>query len=195
MMAITQPMYSEVLRTTGSYRDDEVLLFESEAKVRQVGKHALLLEKGQVARSLYYLLEGSVQQYEIASESENRVLDLHLAGEWFLNYESLIGQIPSRVFIEAFTDCRFIEISLEAVHYLTGKSIAFLQLNKVLQGALTRMAFYDQSMTPMQKYCAVLDHRPGLIQAFPLKMISSYLKMTPETLSRVKNAVANGGVS
>lgn len=194
-MSGTQAMYSEILRTTGNYRDDEVMLFESEARIRQVGRQALLLEKGQVARSLYYLLEGSVQQYEIASESESRVLDLHLAGEWFLNYESLIGQTPSRVFIEAFTDSRFVEISLETVHYLTGKSIAFLQLNKVLQGALTRMEFYDQSMTPMQKYCTVLEHRPGLIQAFPLKMISSYLKITPETLSRVRNAVANGGLS
>jgi len=188
-------MYSDILRATGSYLDDEVLLFEKQTRVRHVGKHEFLLRKDEVARSLYYLLDGAVQQYEIGSESGHNVIDLHVAGEWFLNYESLIAQRPSRVFIEAFADSQIIEISLEAVHYLTGKSTAFLQLNRVLEGALRRMQFFDQSMTPTEKYLSVLGSNPQMIQAFPLKIIASYLKVTPETLSRVRNAIASGAVS
>lgn len=188
-------MYSDILRATGNYLDDEVLLFGRQVRVRQIGKHEFLLRKGEVARTLYYLLDGAVQQYEIVSESEHNVIDLHVAGEWFLNYESLIGQRPSRVFIEAFADSRIVEISLEAVHYLTGKSTAFLQLNRVLEGAFKRMQFFDQSMTPTEKYLFVLSNNPRLIRTFPLKMIASYLKVTPETLSRVRNAIAKGAVS
>lgn len=188
-------MYAEILRATGNYLDDEVRLFEKEVTVREVQKRELLLRKGEVARSVYYLLEGAVRQYDILSEEELNVIDLHIPGEWFLNYESLVAQSPSRVFIEAFADCRFIELSLETVHYLTGKSIAFLQLNRILEGAFGRMQFFDRSMTPMEKYAFLLDHRPRLIQAFPLKTISSYLKVTPETLSRVRKAVASGGIT
>jgi CRP-like cAMP-binding protein len=188
-------MYSDILRATGNYLDHEVLLFEKQARVRQVGKHEFLLRKGEVARSLYYLLEGAVQQYDIVSESEHNVINLHVAGEWFLNYESLITQRPSTVFMEAFADSRIMEISLEAVHHLTGRSTAFLQLNRVLEGAFKRMQFFDQSMTPTEKYLSVLNHSPQLIHAFPLKIIASYLKVTPETLSRVRNAIANGAVS
>lgn len=188
-------MYSEILNTTGNYSQEELRLFERAAWVRKVLKQEMILPKGQVASSVYYLLEGSVMQYETVPDSVHQIIDLHMAGEWFLNYESLITQRPSRVSIEAFTDSTFVEISLESLHYLIGKSVAFLQLNRVLEGALTRMQFFDQSMTPMQKYNTILEHRPGLIQAFPLKMISSYLKITPETLSRVRNSVANGSVS
>lgn len=188
-------MYAEILRATGTYTDNEVLLFERAAKVRQVAKQELLLRKGDVARSIYYLLEGAVEQYEMASEFEHHVIDLHIAGEWFLNYESLIAQRPSKVFIEAFTECKLLEFNLETVHYLTGKSLAFLQLNKVLEGALARIQFFDHSMTPMEKYASVLAHRPQLIQAFPLKMIASFLKITPETLSRVRKAAARGAIS
>jgi len=47
-------------------------------------------------------------------------------------------------------------------------------------------------MTPLQKYQYILDHRPDLIQQFPLKIIASYLKITPETLSRVRDKLSKG---
>nr|WP_295924042.1 Crp/Fnr family transcriptional regulator [uncultured Dyadobacter sp.] len=188
-------MYAEILRATGHYTDNEVTLFTKQVRERQISKKEMLLKTGQTARSLYYLLEGSAQQYEMAGELGQNVIDLHVAGEWFLNYESLISQRPSRVFIEAYTDSRILELSLETVHYLTGKSVSFLQLNKVLEGALARMNFFDHGMTPVEKYRYILDHRPSLIQTFPLRLISSYLKVTPETLSRVRNGLAKRGIS
>jgi len=188
-------MYSEILRATGNYHDEEVRLFAERVRLHQVCKNALILEKGQTARSLYYLLEGAIQQYEIVSDSGPNVIDLHMAGEWFFNLESLVTQRPSRVCIEAYTNSKILEVSLETVHYLTEKSVSFLQLNKILEGALPKITFFDQSMTPLEKYKYILDHRPRLIQAFPLRMISSYLKVTPETLSRVRNSLAGGGVS
>jgi hypothetical protein len=48
-------------------------------------------------------------------------------------------------------------------------------------------------MTPLEKYQFVLQTRPQLVQVFPLKMIASYLKVTPETLSRVREKLARGG--
>lgn len=188
-------MYGDILRATGTYRDSEIELFEKEIRLREVGKNELLLRKGEIARTVCYLLEGAVRQYDILPESEHNIIDLHLAGEWFFNRESLISQRPSELFTEAYTDCRFIEISLETIHYLTGKSLAFLQLNKVLEGAFQRMQFFDQSMTPVEKYRHLLDNRPRLIQTFPLKIIASYLKITPETLSRARNAIANSVIS
>lgn len=176
-------MYAEILSATGHYSDDELRLFTEQVRMRQISKNALILEKGQTARSLYYLLEGSVQQYEPDSGSGHNVIDLHMADEWFFDYESLIAQRPSKVCIETYTDSNILEISLETVHYLTGKSVSFLQLNKILEGSLARMTFFDQSMTPLEKYRFLLDHRPGLIQAFPLKMIASYLKVTLKRLA------------
>ncbi|OJV22648.1 MAG: hypothetical protein BGO21_05695 [Dyadobacter sp. 50-39] len=188
-------MYAEILRTTGSYLDAEVEIFERMITVREVGKNTVLLQKGDIARSIYCLLEGAVRQYDVIPDAGHNVINLHIAGEWFLNYESLIAQRPSTVFIDTFADSRILEITLDAVHYLTGRSLAFLQLNKVLEGALSRMQFFDQSMTPVEKYRSILENRPGLIQAFPLKTISSFLKVTPETLSRVRNAAARGAIS
>jgi CRP-like cAMP-binding protein len=188
-------MYSEILRETGTYTDEEVMLFEEAVRSQHVARSAFLLHKGHVAKSMYYLLSGSIYQYEQVSGFDRNIIDLHIQNEWFFNYQSLISQRPSEFYIQAFTDSHILELSLETVHYLTGRSIAFLQLNRVLEGAMERMKFFDQSMTPAEKYTFILNNRPRLIQAYPLKMISSYLKLTPETLSRVRKSISRTDIS
>ncbi|SEI53893.1 cAMP-binding domain of CRP or a regulatory subunit of cAMP-dependent protein kinases [Dyadobacter sp. SG02] len=188
-------MFSEILRATGHYTDDEVRLFERAVRERRIPRKCVLLSKGEISKSICYLLKGAVWQYDAISETEINVTDLHVEKEWVLNYQSLLAQKPSAVNIEAFTDCHMLELSLEAVHYLVSRSIAFMQLNRVLERAVDKMQFFDQAMSPAEKYKFILDHRPRLIQAFPLKIIASYLKITPETLSRVRKSMAREGIS
>lgn len=188
-------MYSEILRATGTYTDEEVWLFEEAVIMRHVARNEFLLQKGQVTKSMYYLLSGSIYQYRQGSELDRNIIDLRVQSEWVFDYQSLISQRPSEIYVQTFTDCQILELSLDTVHYLTGRSIAFLQLNRVLEGGLERMKFFDQSMTPTEKYTFILNNRPLLLQAFPLKMISSYLKLTPETLSRVRKSISKKTIS
>jgi CRP-like cAMP-binding protein len=191
----SKPMYSQILRTTGTYTDEEVRLFEDAVSTRYVPRNEFVLRKGQMARSMYYLLSGCISQYEQVSELDRNIIDLRVQNEWFLDYHSLISQRPSETCIQAFTEIHILEFSLDVVHYLTGRSIAFLQLNKILEGASERLRFFEQSMTPAEKYAFILDNRPQLIQHFPLKMVSSYLKLTPETLSRVRKSITRTTIS
>ena len=151
-----EPMYSEILRATGTYTDAEVKLFEEAVTARRLNRNEVILHKGQVSKSIYYLLSGSVYQYEQVFELDRKIIDLRVQNEWFFDYQSLISQRPSETYIQAFTYCHILELSLDTVHYLTGRSIAFLQLNKVLEGASERLRFFDQSMTPAEKYAFIL---------------------------------------
>lgn len=186
-------MFEEILKTTGTYSDNDFQLFEQEVRVRHVKKNDVLLCKGDVARSIFFMLKGAARQYNIIAETEYNIIDLHLSDEWFFNLKSLVTQKPSEFFIEAFSNSSILEISLETVHYLTGKSLAFLQLNSILQGDVARLSFYDRSMTPLEKYQFILNTRPQLMQVFPLKIIASYLKITPETLSRTREKLTRNG--
>lgn len=42
--------------------------------------------------------------------------------------------------------------------------------------------------SPMERYSRVLKRSPQLFQEIPNKYIASYLRMTPETLSRIKKS-------
>ena len=44
------------------------------------------------------------------------------------------------------------------------------------------------TLSPRNRYNRVLERSPQLFQHIPLKYIASYLRMTPETLSRLRNS-------
>ena len=76
---------------------------------------------------------------------------------------------------------------MAAIHELIARSPVFLQLGKILEGAASRIHYLDNSMSPYERYNDLIKNRPLVQQMFTLKLIASYLNMTPETLSRVRS--------
>lgn len=58
-----------------------------------------------------------------------------------------------------------------------------------MESATERIHLFDNALNPIEKYNYILANKPELVQAFPLRMIASYLKITPETLSRVREKI------
>ena len=44
------------------------------------------------------------------------------------------------------------------------------------------------TISPSERLKRILERSPNLFQQIPLKYIASYLRMTPETLSRIRNS-------
>lgn len=154
---------------------------------RQLRKNELLLDQGQVCQSFYFISSGSAYQFRY-DDIEEKVMDLHVQKEWCLSYSSFISQAPSQNIIKVNSETRVFELNVYAIHELIALSPVFLQLGKILEGALSRTQYLDNSMSPSEKYNDLVKVRPLVLQMFPLKLIASYLNMTPETLSRVRSS-------
>ena len=87
-----------------------------------------------------------------------------------------------------FQNLKSFHWALIAFIFLCSKSQAFLQFGKILNQTKYRTSLYDSSLNPSDKYKFISNTKPELMRAFPLKIIASYLKITPETLSRVRAA-------
>ncbi len=160
-------------------------LFEKELKQRKVAKNEIILNEGVISQTIFYVVSGAIYQFKIDDIDEN-VIDLHIADDWCLSYTSFISQKPSTNTIKAYSTAEVLEISIESAHRLIQLSPSFFQLLKVLEHAVSRTHYIDDSLSPLQKYQHILTTRPKLLQEFPLKLIASYLGITPETLSRVR---------
>ncbi len=178
-------MINQVLENIGTFSSEELDLIQNQCNRRHLKKNEVLLEADQICTSIYFAVSGAFYQYRIIDIDEN-IIELHVENEFFLNYSSFISQKPSIDTIKAYVDSEILELTVYSLHKLIEISPVFLQLGKLLQPTTLRTQFFDDSMTPSEKYKYVLEHRPQLLQKFPLKYIASYLKITPETLSRVR---------
>ena len=175
----------DVLADIGQFSATEMALFEKLTTRKHFNKHDILLAEGEVCQTVFFILSGCFFQFQTGEITET-IIDLHVQKEWMFNQQSLTGQSPSTTIIKAFTKSEVIELSLYSLHCLIAKSQSFLSLSKVFNQVNGRTYLFDNSLNPAQKYQYIKETKPLAPQIFPIKMIASYLKIAPETLSRVR---------
>lgn len=175
----------EILAKVGTFTPLDVSLFEKHIKYRHLNKNEILLNEGEVSRSFYFLIRGALYQF-IQQEISEQIIDLHQEQEWIFNQHSLIEQLPSNTSIKAYCKTELMELTLENFHNLCAQQQTFLQFAKILNPASQRTHIFDNSLNPVERYDFIKKSKPKLVSTFPVKMIASYLKIAPETLSRVR---------
>ncbi|WP_276088646.1 Crp/Fnr family transcriptional regulator [Pedobacter sp. JY14-1] len=153
--------------------------------LKEIPKGDFLLRPSAVSNSIHFLIEGAAIHYD-GDGGDEGIFELYVKSDCMVGPGSFLSQQPSSQNIRAFSDSKILSLSIYALHELVGKSASYFQLGKVIQPSWFKAAFYDQDMSPDQKYAHLLEHKPEIVQQFPLKVIASYLKISPETLSRVR---------
>lgn len=178
-------MLQAALARIGRFDANNVALIEKLLVRKHFKRNEFLLTGGMVCKSVFLIVSGAAYQY-LVNDIEENVIDLYTENDWVMNYTSFVGQKPATTQIKAYTDCEVLEITIHVFHHLIEVSPVFFQLGKVMEQGMERVHYFDNSLTPLQKYNHLLATKPQLLQQFPLKMIASYLKIAPETLSRVR---------
>ncbi|KFC19620.1 Crp/Fnr family transcriptional regulator [Chryseobacterium sp. FH1] len=178
-----------MLEQFAHFSDVEIQFFNKNICKKYVDKSEILSKEGEVSKSIFFIVKGSFYQSYHNAREEEIITDLHLENEWAFNLESLVSQKPAKATLKAFERSEVMELTLDSLHTLINISNKFLQFNKLLISN-PKLRFYDENMNPAEQYNYILKTRPQLIQTFPLSMIASYLKMRPETLSRIRANVS-----
>lgn len=169
----------------GTFSDEQISLFLSKIKERPISKGELILDQGETCQELSFVVKGSFREYYRNDNLDDVIVNLFIPNDWMLNHSSFTSQKPSSNKIEAFDESEVFTINMHDLHDLIGKHPSFFALGKILETA----HFSASHKNPKERYLLLLNHRPDIIKKFPLKYIASYLEMTPETLSRVRNRI------
>jgi CRP-like cAMP-binding protein len=178
----------ESLQSFASFSDEELGIFESKLSLLEIPANTYLLQTGETCRAIYFLLEGSCV-HAITNDEKETVLNLYTPNQWLTDYQSFTSQKPALASIRAFADCRLAYLDIHSLHDLVQGSQSFFKAGRLLE----KMQYTDIStlhLTPDERYRDLVDNRPQLLQAFPLKLISSYLRLTPETVSRIRARIS-----
>jgi CRP-like cAMP-binding protein len=175
-----------ILDRIGKFSEEDVSLFESKCNKRQFAKNEILLNEGQYCKTAFYITSGAAYQFSWNDIDEN-IMGLYIEEDWCFNYYSFINRKPSNAIIKAYTDLEVLELKGDSIHELILQSPAFFQLGHLLEEPLKKIQYFESANTALEKHSHLFLSKPDLFQRFPLKMIASYLKIAPETLSRIRN--------
>lgn len=146
---------------------------------------------GSVDTNLYFVVDGSLRIYVMDGFEEN-ILRFGYKNNIIAALDSFISEKPSDLYIQAIK-----RTELKAIKKTT--YIDFMHSSpeniKVWQDMMEDLIYQQMererdilTSSPKERYNRVLARSPALFQEIPHKYIASYLRMTPETLSRIKKS-------
>lgn len=160
------------------------------SKILQLDKESRIVKEGQLADKTYFIAKGSARAFYLKDGKD--ITDWFAFENDFISaINSFFLNIPSPHFIEVLEPSTLLEISREDVLSLSDRYNEFDRLGKqivtktMLQ--LQQRVVSVQFESAGQKYENMLKIRPDITQRVPLTHIASYLGMTLETLSRIRN--------
>ncbi len=174
------------LRILGRFSDVELKKIESYVKVISLNKGAFLLREGHICQSIHFVEKGSLRHYHIDESGLDTTLNLFIETDWAFDYQGFLSQEPITSCLQASEDCLLLELNLYDLHKLIKESDSFFQIMRVLKMKVETQITDHLKQSSRDKYLNLISKKPQVIEKFQLKHIASYLGITPETLSRVR---------
>ena len=144
---------------------------------------------GTINTNLYYIISGALKIF-IINDSEENIIRFGYKNNFISALDSFISKQPSHLYIQAIKKTTLKSISKEKLDNFTQKDIENLKLwNCILQELALQQAEREIDIlttSPKERFLRVYKRSPQLFQEIPSKYIASYLRMAPETLSRLK---------
>jgi len=154
-------------------------------------KGEFIIREGEVEKNLYFIEEGAVRVFYL-TEFEEHVIRLGYKSSLINSLASYIKGTPSEFYIEALrkTSVRILPKKniVELVESDPGLLKGYTQLLEHLIAQQIEREIDLLITVPAERLNRVLTRSPHLFQEIPLKYIASYLRMTPETLSRLRKS-------
>jgi CRP-like cAMP-binding protein len=153
-------------------------------------KNHVLVKEGYSCDSLFYLLSGSARAYYL--KDGRQVTDwFAFEHDFICSINSYFLQLPSLHTIELGEATTLLRISKNSIERLCNahhdmERLARLVVTKTMLQLQHRIVS-TQFETAQQKYENLLLLRPDISLRVPLGQIASYLGITLETLSRIRN--------
>ncbi|MGB1247520.1 MAG: Crp/Fnr family transcriptional regulator [Chitinophagales bacterium] len=168
--------------------EDTQKVYSKMVKIVKVQKGQILQREGDFATKAYYVREGLLRSYTIDENGKEHIF--MFAPEGWLIADNANLQDACDLFIDVLEDA---EIEVIDKQLFDEKFISLGSVRERLNGLYRRIAVLQKRVIMLMSTPAIGRYEhfvatyPQILQRVPQKMIASYLGITPEALSKVKN--------
>lgn len=170
----------------------DIELVLQHTSVESFKKGELVLEEGTVSKKCYLVVWGSLRQFKLVDGTE-KTSAFFFEEDPVVSYSSYLNGLPSEYSIQCLEDCVLISGTKE-------QELEMRRINPQLE-FLTHDLLADDfkkaenyisllnNFSPEERYRTLLKTEPRIVNRVSLVHISSYLGITPESLSRIRRRI------
>ncbi|MBB3697257.1 cyclic nucleotide-binding domain-containing protein [Flammeovirga yaeyamensis] len=163
--------------------------FAASFETKTYPKNTLIIQQESIVKKLMFLSTGSLREF-FAKDDKEMNTDFFVKPQFINDFYSLMHATPTKKNIQTLTEVTILELSIDVFHdflerYQCGKNFVD-EIFKDIIAKKEEEEFKHFSLTPDELYLDLLSNKPEWLQEIPLYHIATYLRMTPETLSRIR---------
>jgi len=184
-------VFEQYLIEKAGLNEQEIAAVRAVSVEKKIRKRQYLLQEGDVCVNNCFVVKGCLRLYRVGEDGTEHILRFAAENWWMSDQESLNNGIPSKNNIDALEDSEVILISQS--NYINLK-MTIPKLHELVEKlkarsfeASQRRILSNISFSAEEKYQNFIKTYPDIFYRIPLHMIASYLGVSRETLSRIRN--------
>ncbi|WP_426670668.1 Crp/Fnr family transcriptional regulator [Mucilaginibacter sp. McL0603] len=187
---IAEPLI-EYIKKRITISEEELTEILSYFATKNIKKKQLIIQPDFVARHRNYVIKGGFRAYVIDKKGDEHTIQLAIEDWWITDYNSYVFQQPATMFVVALEDSTVLQIDYTSEQKLKAANHRYETFFRMMA---ERSAAYQQrrlisnlTQTAEERYNDFLERYPLLVRRVPQYALASYLGMTTEFLSKIRN--------
>ena len=173
---------------------EEMNCFNALLETRQVPRKTMLLHEGEICNFEAFIKRGCIRTYYLDENGFEVTLQFAIEDWWVSDIASFHEHKPSSMFIETLEDCELLILSPQNKESLLiqvpkMERVFRLMVQRNLSVLQSRL-FKTIATSALEKYLDFIERYPTIPQRVAQHYIASYLGISPEFLSKVRNKMA-----
>lgn len=160
-------------------------------KPRLYRKRQYILQGGDICNQCNFIVQGCLRMYKVDAGGNTHIIQFASKDGWIMDLGSFHERTPSDLNIDALEDTLVLQISYENLLLLYTQVPKFDRIFRVLiensYVALQNRLLQNLSSNAEEKYLSFLQTYSHLTNRLPQTQVASFLGITPEFLSRLRN--------
>lgn len=160
-------------------------------KTVTIERNQFLKVKGSIDTNIYFVESGSLRIF-ILDDFEEQIIRFGYSNDLISSLDSFITEKPSDFYIQAIKKT-IVKVIPKAnfIDFISQSDENKAMWTKLLEDLVIQQLEREKDIltnSPKERYNRVLKRSPKLFQEIPHRYIANYLRMSPETLSRLKKS-------
>ncbi|MBW8324184.1 MAG: Crp/Fnr family transcriptional regulator [Prolixibacteraceae bacterium] len=190
-------IFKSFCSTKVTFNEVEWAAMEKCISVKTLKKNQHFLRSGDVCMKMGFITQGSTRLYFLIDGVEV-TKDFCFENNFTGSIASFQTRKPALFNVVAMEDTELITLEYTVLEGLLAQHHCWSNLIRIVLGHFAiRKENRETSFlldTAEQRYLDLVNNNPGILQRVSLKYIASFLGLTPETVSRIRNKMVNNSL-